>query len=550
MRVARATLYLLLLAYLAACAPSLEPREGAAAPEQPASVAPAPAAPETPAATAPPSPKAEFAPGIALLAGAPPFVRTDVRKLVEVPPGVELRQGAGEWFARHEGTFGPMLPFGVLWDGWLGLRLERGLGWIPSSGRHSMVDQDGDGARYLLEPGLSWTLESRDNLRVQVTRPSPGVFTVDVLGAPEPAAVAAYPQTNALHLAFGAFKPARARLDINEDRFLFLSANGGGLLLEFGDLPGVRLLANEPGKISLEVRPEMDSLSMRTEGESTVLTASTRGYAPPAVEREGAGLTLRLQGARLPESSGAQMPQGLQVREEPEGVSISLQTDRPHRVRLTPTGLELVLHTPGLAQKRIVIDPGHGGAETGTSTPWGLAEKDLNLSLSHILARQLEAAGVQVLLLRHGDSGAEIPDELRMQLPPASGTRWELSTRALISNWWDADLLLSVHHNGGPDPAASGTEVYWHPTNLNADRSHELGRLTQRELVQELGTYDRGVLRRPLGMVRLPHAPAVLLEIGFLTNPSEARFLASQEAQERSAAALVRAVEQFFAARQ
>jgi N-acetylmuramoyl-L-alanine amidase len=545
----------LLALLLAACGGSGPARAPLPEPEP----APPPAVVESPA-PAEPAPPPEWAPGVPHGAGPPPMGRLDLRKLVTVPPGSVLMTGPGDWYARHGGELPASLPYGVLWDGWLGLRLERGLGWIPAAGRIAMTDADGEGAHYIMEPGRFWSMEAPDGFRLEVSRPGPGVFRVEASGAPAVASLTAYPEDDALYISFGSYQPRRSRIDPGEDGFWNLSAGPRGLLLEFASLPSVRILANEPGRLALELRPALLNAVLRAEGGSLVLSLATQGYAPPIVERAGERVTLRLQGARpgpgllpgplhaLPEAAGM-LPSLPSLREADGSLTIELATGRPHRVRLRTAGFDLILHSPGLAGKRVVIDPGHGGTDTGTATPWGLQEKMLTLEAARAIARRLEEAGAEVLLLRHDDGPAAVPEPLRAAGWNPLTPQWDIRTRAVIANWWGADALLSVHYNGNPNPGATGTEVYWHTSNLNADRSRELAELTQRELVSALGTIHRGVFQRPLGMVRLPHAPAVLLELGFLTNQEEARYMVSVEAHERAARGLLRALELFFAER-
>lgn len=522
---------------------------------QPAQISPPNPAPEpvsTPAPTqvppaAPPpapAPPPDWADGVASAPGRPDAARPNLRKLVTVPTGTQMHRGPGEWHPIYNPGGSVTLPYGAFWNGWLGLRLERSLVWLPSEGAWSMTDENGDGAQYQVESGQYWELEGADGLRVELRRPSPGVYRVDLTGVPHKASLTAYPESGHLKVEYTGYRPGTARIDPQEDGFLSLFTSDSGLLLEFSSLPGVVVRKNEPGQLSLELRPLIRAVERRMEGATEVIKVSGSGYIPSQTERSDSQVVWRLQGAGLPVDLPS-LPTGVEVAAGENGVTLRLPAPGPYRVRPVTGGMELVLSQPGLAGKRIVIDPGHGGTDTGTATPWGLAEKEANLQVSLLLAKLLEQEGARVLLLRTEDTPAQIPEEMkRVWNPPATGIR-ELSTRSAISNWYDADLLISVHHNGGGF-GSRGTETYWH-TNLNGERSLALARSLQREMLAELGLVDRGVIRRSFAMVRLPVAPAALVEIGFLTNEGEARYVTAPETQARAAQSLARGIRSFFA---
>lgn len=520
-----------------------------------AAVATGSAAPGGPVAPGAALPPASYAPGVASAAGLPPALRPELRKSVQLPPGTRLYQGPGDWYQRQDRPAPERLPFRVLWNGWIGLESGSGLGWLPAEERLAMADLDGDGAEYLVEPPRQWSMRAADGLAVTLRRPSPGVLLLEVAGAPEAAAVTAYPEGSALLLRFGSYRPHRARIDVGEDGLRSVSTGPEGMLLEFESLPVPTVHANAAGQVAMELRPRLDRIAPRMEGRSLALQLSGRGRLPTRAEAEAGGVRVQIPGAALgpevepgrqslPAESGP-LAQRVELAAGADGLELQVATRNPYRIRKSGQGLDLVIHSPGLAGKRIVVDPGHGAGDTGTATPWGQSEKEINLSLSLLLADQLRAAGADVLLLRTGDTEAQVPPEMKLAGGLPSGRQRDLTVRAAIANWWDADALLSIHHNGG-GPAAQGTEVYWH-TNLNADGSQRLARLAQSALLEALGTVDRGVIRRPFSMVRLPNAPAVLVEIGFLTNGEEARRVTAPEAQARAARALVEALRRFFA---
>jgi len=145
----------------------------------------------------------------------------------------------------------------------------------------------------------------------------------------------------------------------------------------------------------------------------------------------------------------------------------------------------------------IVLDAGHGGADTGAIHA-GRLEKDDNLDLALAVQRRLEEQGQNVVMTRSTD----------IFLP--------LVERSTISNWANADLFVSIHRNAAESPLANGVEnfVYLNPT----PRETEYAQIVLDEIVQAGVQRDRGVKRGNFAVLRNTNAPAMLLEMGFITN--------------------------------
>ena len=220
----------------------------------------------------------------------------------------------------------------------------------------------------------------------------------------------------------------------------------------------------------------------------------------------------------------------------------------------------------GLRVRRIVIDPGHGGHDSGTLGPGGLKEKDVALDvalrLGRLLQQQMDA---EVIYTRSTDKF--VP----------------LEQRTALANHAHADLFLSIHANSSPDPDARGVETYFlnftaSPGALNvaarenavSNRSvYELSDLVRRitlsdkidesrafaeDVQQSLytglaagneGLKNRGVKQAPFVVLIGAHMPSILAEISFLTNPLDAEELAQPEYRQRLAEALYRGVSEY-----
>ncbi len=232
----------------------------------------------------------------------------------------------------------------------------------------------------------------------------------------------------------------------------------------------------------------------------------------------------------------------------------------------TAGGDRSLIRALGLKIGRIVIDPGHGGHDTGTIGPNGLEEKDLVLEVGKRLGKLLETRlGAQVVYTRKDD------------------TFVPLETRTAIANQERADLFISIHANSSRDPDARGVETYY----LNFTSSPDALEVAAREnAVSEKSIYelqdlvkkialkekieesrefaadveealhsglaarnpairDRGVKKAPFIVLIGANMPSILAEISFVSNPSDARKLETSEYRQRIAESLYRGVARY-----
>ncbi len=216
----------------------------------------------------------------------------------------------------------------------------------------------------------------------------------------------------------------------------------------------------------------------------------------------------------------------------------------------------------------VVIDPGHGGKDPGALGPGGLKEKDITLSVAKELKGLLERMGIKVILTRNGDEFVTLGD------------------RARIANRAGADMFISIHCNWGKRKSARGTETYflseartdWERSvaalenkaleyempeaqakdiisyiiadmmqNEYLKESQELAHYIQEGIVKAAKTQDRGVKQAGFYVLVGAYMPAVLVEIGFISNPKEARRLKSKAFQKKIAQGIAMGVKRFKA---
>ena len=167
----------------------------------------------------------------------------------------------------------------------------------------------------------------------------------------------------------------------------------------------------------------------------------------------------------------------------------------------------------------VVLDAGHGGHDPGTTSRYGGREKDAALNVVMHLRPKVAAAGFRTVMTRSDDTF--IP----------------LNTRAAISNRQHNVIFVSVHFNDSPRSGVSGTEVYY-----NSSCSAQIARNILNQVAALPGASSRGIHTANFCVLRKAQYPAVLVECGFFSNPSEGRRCGSGEYQEQLAAAIARGI--------
>lgn len=166
----------------------------------------------------------------------------------------------------------------------------------------------------------------------------------------------------------------------------------------------------------------------------------------------------------------------------------------------------------------VVIDPGHGGKEPG-ATYSGEKEKNINFDIAVHLKELLVAEGIEVVMTRSDDSAVDLYE------------------RSGIANRIKADLLISIHNNAMEDDSFDGTMTLYYPDDNGTNKG--LAQIIQEQMLNELGTSDRGVRSRPdLAVLRTSEVPTALVEVAFMTNATDMENLKSEEFRQNAAKAI------------
>ncbi len=224
----------------------------------------------------------------------------------------------------------------------------------------------------------------------------------------------------------------------------------------------------------------------------------------------------------------------------------------------------------GLKMRRVIIDAGHGGHDTGAIGPTGIREKDVALAISLQVAKKLTAAGLEVILTRDDDTFVRLED------------------RAKFANKNRGDLFISIHCNAGPNKKMRGIETYTLNTSAdrysirlaarenatsergvsdlqfiladlatkaNTEESSRLAERVQRSLIRDLSVEHKGVrdlgTKEALFYVLLgAKMPAILVETSFLSHPEEEQLLGDVKYQAQISSAISDAVTGFLEERE
>jgi N-acetylmuramoyl-L-alanine amidase len=194
---------------------------------------------------------------------------------------------------------------------------------------------------------------------------------------------------------------------------------------------------------------------------------------------------------------------------------------------LSRQGSEESPPTP-LKGKKICIDAGHGGSDSGAVGKGGAKEKDVNLAMSLKMKSELEKYGAEVLLTRGDDTFVSLQD------------------RTDYANKEKCDIFISSHENSASKKKriAHGTETFWYTKGDEDDK--KLATELQNNVVAAVGLTDRGVKQANFAVLRESDMPAALIETAFISNPDEETLLIDPVFQQKVAVAVAKGVLGYF----
>jgi N-acetylmuramoyl-L-alanine amidase len=386
---------------------------------------------------------------------------------------------------------------------------------------------------------------------------------------------------------------AKKNLDVKDGllKSVRIAQNKDGVVRVVLDVDGARdysayLLAN-PYRLVIEVRnkPPLTTASRAVQPATTAAAAAPPPAIPtpsvvyaakgesenPAARPEAANETASVRSEDKPAPSstmGTPLAAGKSAAAKTKADTTKTVLVPPNESKPTRDGQRSLTRALDLKISRIVIDPGHGGHDTGTIGPHGLMEKDLCLDVALRLGHEIEEKlpGAEVIYTRKDDTF--IP----------------LEQRTAIANEAKADLFISIHANSSHDEAARGIETYYlnfatseesmevasrenalaqeslHDLqdiikkiarNEKVEESKELASDIQDSLTHRLqlvnqNERNRGVKKAPFVVLIGANMPSVLSEISFISNPSDEKLLKKTDQRQRVADGLYRGIASYL----
>lgn len=215
-------------------------------------------------------------------------------------------------------------------------------------------------------------------------------------------------------------------------------------------------------------------------------------------------------------------------------------------VLLVMTGLVLSVFYQGSAavvqlgsQHLVVLDAGHGGYDPGAITSQGVYEKEINLQMVKRVQELLEPSGIDVLLTRDEDEDY-VPEGTRGKQTKKQA---DLNYRISMATQAKAEAFISLHLNATVTGLNSGAETFYH---FKSDEGKRLAEIIQQELVKVPGMNRRIAKPGDFYIIKNSPMPAVIVELGYLSNVKEQKKLQQEWYQDQLARAVAKGIASYF----
>lgn len=181
----------------------------------------------------------------------------------------------------------------------------------------------------------------------------------------------------------------------------------------------------------------------------------------------------------------------------------------------------------------VVIDPGHGGNDPGKVSKDGILEKDINLQISLCVKQELEARGVETLMLRTTDDNLSTTGATNKKSS-------DMKNRVAVINDSNPDFLISIHQNSFTDPKVRGPQVFYHGSSEASETfafllQEKLNAINPQHAREAKEGDDYYILNKSV-------CPGVIIECGFLSCSEETALLTSEQYQQKIASAIADAI--------
>lgn len=231
-------------------------------------------------------------------------------------------------------------------------------------------------------------------------------------------------------------------------------------------------------------------------------------------------------------------PEEQQTPQDAEQAAQETAADTPGEQPATESSTDAgIAAITGLAGHSITIDAGHGGNDSGAIGPTGVTEKSVTLRVALALQKILASEGATVYMTRTTDT------EVSPKGAAASDIE-ELQARCDVANQHDSDIFISIHMDSFTNGAAKGTTGYYYA--LGSKKSRDLADKVRAGVIDQIGTPSRGTQSCNFYVVKHTDMPATLVEVAFISNPTEEKLMNSEDGVQKAAQGIADGIADFF----
>lgn len=187
----------------------------------------------------------------------------------------------------------------------------------------------------------------------------------------------------------------------------------------------------------------------------------------------------------------------------------------------------------------VMLDPGHGGYDPGAITTQGVYEKAINLKIAQDVKEMLRPSGIEIYLTREEDMDYA-PDSVKGK---TTKKQIDLNHRIEMAKEAKADVFVSLHVNATATGQKSGAETFYH---YKSDSGKKLAEWIQQELIKIPGMNRRVAKPGDFYIINNTSMPAVIVEVGYLSNVKEQKKLQESWYQEQLARAVAKGIAKYF----
>ncbi len=233
-----------------------------------------------------------------------------------------------------------------------------------------------------------------------------------------------------------------------------------------------------------------------------------------------------------------QAPQTKPAETKPAETKPETAADTPGEQPATESSTDAgIAAITGLAGHSITIDAGHGGNDSGAIGPTGVTEKSVTLRVALALQKLLTSEGATVYMTRTTDT------EVSPKGAAASDIE-ELQARCDVANRHNSDIFISIHMDSFTNGAAKGTTGYYYA--LGSKKSRDLADKVRAGVIDQIGTPSRGTQSCNFYVVKHTDMPATLVEVAFISNPTEEELMNSEDGVQKAAQGIADGIADFF----